>query len=254
MRADAKSPDSVASTASRRSTSSVRVKADELAWRTPYSVQRPPLLQLSVPPSPSPSRKPKLDTIPGSPPFDRPSGGQELATFQVPSDAAMRREKMRRVRKMLGDGVPHELVFPTSPQESESEEDSPLVETPTSTISMSREWLLVDVNMNKPLPIPRAHEVSKPLPIPIPAQATGPPQKKVRRDRLSKERPKDKPSKGVRRLESIAEGTPDAHIESITVLGVSASAGMDGRGKSRRFIRGDVPFDQIGTAWGGHMW
>ena len=170
MRADAKSPDSVASSASRRSTSSARVKIDELelAWRTPYSVQRPPLLQLSVPPSPSPSRKPKLETIPGSPPFDEASGASEAPTFGVPSDAAMRREKMRRVRKMLGDGVPHELVFPCSPPESESESDadSPLVETPVSPISMSREWLLVDVNMNKPLPTPRALEVSKPLPIP----------------------------------------------------------------------------------------
>ena len=262
MRADAKSPDSVASSASRRSTSSARGKIDELelAWRTPYSVQRPPLLQLSVPPSPSPSRKPKLETIPGSPPFDEASGASEAPTFGVPSDAAMRREKMRRVRKMLGDGVPHELVFPCSPPESESESDadSPLVETPVSPISMSREWLLVDVNMNKPLPTPRALEVSKPLPIPTgPISASAPaaaPQKKARRDRLYKERPKDKPSKGVRRLESIAEGTADARIESITVVGVSASAGMDGRGKSRRFIRGDVPFDQIGTAWGGHMW
>ncbi|KAI1798148.1 hypothetical protein LXA43DRAFT_875772 [Ganoderma leucocontextum] len=254
MRADAKSPDSVASTTSRRSTSSVRVKTDELAWRTPYSVKRPPLLQLSLPPSPSPSRKPKLDTIPGSPPFDELSGPPEPAKFHIPSDAAMRREKMRRVRKMLGDGVPHELVFPSSPgeSESESEEDSPLVETPTSTISMSREWLLVDVNMNKPLPTPQVQELrSKPLPIPVPV---GPPSKKARHDRLHKERPKDKPSKGGRRLESIAEGTADARIESITVVGVSASAGMDGRGKSRRFIKGDVPFDQIGTAWGGHMW
>ena len=167
----------------------------------------------------------------------------------------MRREKMRRVRKMLGDGVPHELVFPISPQESESEEDSPLVETPTSTISMSREWLLVDVNLNKTLPTPRAHEVSKPLPVPVPAPAfTERMQKKARRDRLYKERPKDKLSKGARRLESIAEGAADARIESITVVGVSASAGMDGRGKSRRFIKGDVPFDQIGTAWGGHIW
>ena len=46
----------------------------------------------------------------------------------------------------------------------------------------------------------------------------------------------------------------EAKTESLTVVGVSASLGMHGRGKSRRFIKGDVPFDQIGTAWGGHMW
>ena len=253
MRADAKSPDSVAS---RRSTSSVRVKTDELAWRTPYSVQRPPLLQLSVPSSPSPSsrsRKPNLDTIPGSPTYDPlTSAPLEPPTFYIPSDAAMRREKMRRVRKMLGDGVPHDLVFPSSPEESESEEDSPLVATPTST--MSREWLLVDTE--KPLPTPA--ERSKPLPLEPPARAEAKKATKenARRDRLYKERPKDKPSKSARRLESIEESAKEkeAKAESLTVVGVSASLGMHGRGKSRRFIKGDVPFDQIGTAWGGHMW
>ena len=254
MRADAKSPDSVAS---RRSTSSVRVKTDELEWRTPYSVQRPPLLQLSVPSSPSPSsrsRKPNLDTSPGSPTYDPlTSAPLEPPTFYIPSDAAMRREKMRRVRKMLGDGVPHDLVFPSSPEESDSEEDSPLVATPTST--MSREWLLVDTE--KPLPTPA--ERSKPLPLEPPARAEvkkKATKENARRDRLYKERPKDKPSKSARRLESIEENAKEkeAKAESLTVVGVSASLGMHGRGKSRRFIKGDVPFDQIGTAWGGHMW
>ncbi|EJF63739.1 hypothetical protein BD309DRAFT_948459 [Dichomitus squalens] len=251
MRKDATSPDSVAS---RRSTSSVRVKTDELAWRTPYSVQRPPLLKLLVPSSPSPSRsrKPNLDTIPGSPTYEPlASAPIEPPTFYIPSDAAMRREKMRRVRKMLGDGVPHDLVFPSSPEESESEDDSPLVATPTST--MSREWLLVDTN--KPLPTPA--ELSKPLPVAPSARAEvkkKAAKENARRDRLYKERPKDKPSRSVQRLESIEENAKEAKHESLTVVGVSASLGMHGRGKSRRFIQGDVPFDQIGTAWGGHMW
>ena len=114
----------------------------------------------------------------------------------------MRREKMRRVRKMLGDGVPADLVFPSSPEESESEEDSPLISTPTST--MSREWLLV--NVNKPLP----SEPDEPVPAPKPGRTSQAQPKKAkepvaRRNRLFKERTKEKPSKSAKPLESIAE-------------------------------------------------
>ncbi|KAI0711221.1 hypothetical protein C8Q76DRAFT_570811, partial [Earliella scabrosa] len=250
-RASAKSPDSVASrtsTASRRSTTTVRVKTDELAWRSPYPSQRPPLLQLAVP-NPSRSRKPRLETIPGSPPFNQTTTVFDPPSFSIPSEASMRREKMRRVRKMLGDGVPADLVFPSSPEESESEEDSPLISTPTST--MSREWLLV--NVNKPLPI----EPEEPIPKPKPARASAQAQPKktkepvARRNRLFKERTKEKPSKSAKPLESIAESAKETRPESLTCLGVSASAGMSGLGKSRRFVKGEIAMDQIGTVWGG---
>ena len=247
-RANAKSPDSVASrtsTASRRSTTTVRVKTDELAWRSPYPPQRPPLLQLAVP-NPSRSRKPTLETIPGSPPFNQTTTVFDPPSFSIPSEASMRREKMRRVRKMLGDGVPADLVFPSSPEESESEEDSPLIPTPTST--MSREWLLLDVN--KPLPsepIPEA----KPAPASVQAQPKKAKELGARRNRLFKERTKEKPSKSAKPLESIAESAKEARPESLTCLGVSASAGMSGLGKSRRFVKGEIAMDQIGTVWGG---
>ena len=266
VRASAKSPDSVASRASssssHKSAVSVRVKTDELAWRSPYSpTQRPPLLQLSVP-NPPRSRKPCLETIPGSPPFNQTTGTYEPPSFSIPSDAAMRREKMRRVRKMLGEGVPTDLVFPSSPEESDSEEDSPLLSTPTST--MSREWLLVDTaqpNMNKPLPYkPLPSEPSSPVseldstrPALKPRVSKGK-EHVARRNRLFKERTKERPSKGAKPLESIAESAKETRPDSLTCVGVSASAGMSGLGKSRRFVKGEIHMDQIGTVWGGLTW
>ncbi|RPD65554.1 hypothetical protein L226DRAFT_543226 [Lentinus tigrinus ALCF2SS1-7] len=265
VRASAKSPDSVASrasSASRKSSASVRVKTDELAWRSPYPAQRPPLLQLSVP-NPPRSRKPRLETIPGSPPFDQTTGSYEPPSFSIPSDAAMRREKMRRVRKMLGEGVPTDLVFPSSPEQSDSEEDSPLLSTPTST--MSREWLLVDtvrLDTNKPLPYkPLPSEPSSPVvPEPEPAPTastprdTKPKERSIRRNRLFKERTKERPSTGAKPLESIAESTKESRPDSLTCVGVSASAGVNGLGKSRRFVKGELHMDQIGTVWGGFAW
>ncbi|TFK78667.1 hypothetical protein K466DRAFT_506934, partial [Polyporus arcularius HHB13444] len=261
VRASANSPDSVASRASstsHKSTLSVRVKADELAWRSPYPVQRPPLLRLSVP-NPTRSRKPRLETIPGSPPYDQLTGSYEPPSFSIPSDAAMRREKMRRVRKMLGDGVPSDLVFPSSSEESDSEEDSPLLSTPTST--MSREWLLVDSaepDMNKALPL-------EPTSSSPPAQSqstrvsskqreTKPKEPVIRRNRLFKDRTKERPSKAAKPLESIAESAKETRPSSVTCVGVSASAGMSGLGKSRRFVQGELHMDQIGTVWGGFAW
>lgn len=257
VRASAKSPDTVASRSSinsHRSTTSVRVKTDELAWRSPYPAQRPPLLQLAVP-NPSRSRKPRLETIPGSPPFNETTAPFDPPSFSIPSAASMRREKMRRVRKMLGDGVPTDLVFPSSHEESESEseEDSPVVSTPTST--MSREWLLV--NVNKPLPTepftpsesfaePRLERVA---PLQMPSKKAKEPA--VRRNLLFKERQKEKPSKSATPLESIAESTKETRPDSLTCVGVSVSAGMKGMGQSRRFVKGGVPMDQIGTVWGG---
>ncbi|KAI0372012.1 hypothetical protein BV20DRAFT_1034880 [Pilatotrama ljubarskyi] len=243
----ANSPDSVSSSrssSSRKSAPGPRpVADDEQAWRSPYPAQRPPLLKLSAPSS---SRKPRLETIPGSPPFDQLTSSMDPPSFSIPSDAAVRREKMRRLRRRLGDNVPTELVFPSFPEDSdsESEEDSPLVSTPTST--MSREWLLI----HKPLPdepYPTS-EVHRALPdIPIVKQGL--------RHRLWKEKPKERLSKGAKRLESIAETAAETHGEQVTCVGVTVSAGMQGKGKSRRFVQGDLAMDQIGTVWGGAgMW
>ncbi|KAI8986915.1 hypothetical protein BD414DRAFT_415740 [Trametes punicea] len=239
----ANSPESVSSngsSSSRRSSSSTRSFTDpELAWRSPYALtgERPPLLKLSTP---SPSCKPRLETIPGSPPFDQLTVTIDPPSFTIPSDASTRREKMRRLRRKLGDDVPADLVFP-SPEESESEEDSPLISTPTST--MSRERLIMD----KPLPREprlREPEVERPLPQ-LPAAEQ---QSCASRRRLWKSKPKSKPSDGATRLESIAE---NAKKPRIICVGVSASAPVDGKGKSRRFVDGELELDQIGPLWGG---
>ncbi|EIW55657.1 uncharacterized protein TRAVEDRAFT_30419 [Trametes versicolor FP-101664 SS1] len=246
------SPDSISSSSSgssRRSSSSVRSIADnEQSWRSPYPARRPPLLRLSTPTS---SRKPTLETIPGSPPSDEIAFTiSDAPSFSIPSDAAVRREKMRRLRRRLGENVPTDLVFPSSPEESDSEEDSPLLSTPTSTAS--REWLLV----HKPLPdepyVTSTFERALPeLERPLPKVPTAMESLRARH-RLFKERPKDKPSKGAQRLESIAENSKDAVTgDHIICVGVTASAGMHGKGKSRRFVQGEVSLDQIGGAWGG---
>ncbi|KAI0777736.1 hypothetical protein BD413DRAFT_467250 [Trametes elegans] len=239
------SPESFASTASnssRKSSTSARrarALADlEQAWRSPYPADHPPLLRLAPPTS---SRTPRLETIPGSPPFDHGQieSALEPPSFALQSEAALRREKMRRLQRRLGDNVPKDLVFPDSLQEieSDSEEDSPLLATPTSSVA-SRDWLLVD----------------KPLPPVQSVEAAGPSGDQVRehRPRLSKERPKRKPSKGAVRLDSIVEDSA-AGAENVprgaVCVGVMASAGMEGKGRSRRFVHGPVPFDQVGGVW-----
>ena len=69
------------------------VKTDELAWRSPYPSQRPPLLKLSVP---NPSRRPNLETIPGSPPYGQADFAINPPAFSLPSESAVRREKLVR--------------------------------------------------------------------------------------------------------------------------------------------------------------
>ena len=262
VRPGTQSPDSFASSTSSgsyKSTMSVQVKTDELAWRSPYSPQqRPPLLKLSVP---NLSRRPDLETIPGSPPYGQSSFAVDAPSFSLPSESAVRRAKLRRVKKVLGEGVPTDLIFPASPEDSDSDaEDSPLIPTPTSVAS--REWLLIDVQ--KPLPnVPAVLEdplghapVLKAVPVSASSSSRSSRKTKEGRSRLYKDRPKDRPSSGAQRLESIKESAREAAARpaSLTAVGVSASAGMSGRGKSRRFVEGDIPFDQIGTLYSGHMW
>ncbi|KAI0330279.1 hypothetical protein GY45DRAFT_1251017 [Cubamyces sp. BRFM 1775] len=218
----AKSPDSVSSGSSgssRKSTTSIRVHTEtDQAWRSPYPVTRarPPLLKLSAPCS---SRKPQLETIPGSPPFDQLTSSLDPPTFSIPTDAAMRREKMRRLRRKLGENVPANLVFPSAEDsDSESEEDSPLITTPTSFTSM--DWLLV----NKPLP-DQPHE--RPLPL-VPAGEESPSW--APRRRLFKDRPKAKPSQGAVRLDSIEESAKEPRAEHTVYIGVAASSPADEKG------------------------
>jgi len=107
------------------------------SWRARRPTRKPPpLLRLTSttvsqsPPSTTASVKPTLETIPGTPPFeavagDKPSGPQQhtmsftafsppgAPSFDIPSEATMRRAKMERLKRKLGDEVPAHLVFPS---------------------------------------------------------------------------------------------------------------------------------------------
>ncbi|THV04017.1 hypothetical protein K435DRAFT_962139 [Dendrothele bispora CBS 962.96] len=76
--------------------------------------------------------------------------------FHIPSASTTRREKMERLRKRLGEGVPVELVFPPSPfdEESDSENDN-------------------HINIAQPAPAP-----AYPIP-PVPASATARPSSRT---------------------------------------------------------------------------
>ncbi|KAF7970136.1 hypothetical protein HWV62_9253 [Athelia sp. TMB] len=128
------------STDTRFSLSSTRSDADSLtsaessSWQPRKVTRKPaPLFQTSRSPSPATaSIRPLLETIPASPPFDSvpedsaiDSHSRSLSfasfgpprplahvEFDIPSDASVRRSKMDRLRRKLGDGVPVELVFP----------------------------------------------------------------------------------------------------------------------------------------------
>ncbi|CAL1710843.1 unnamed protein product [Somion occarium] len=144
------STSSHSSTSTTSSTSRSSVDSEEV-WRVRYPECRPPLLRLGFgdpnkPSSRKAALKPSLDTIPGSPPFttttysyhvDRAYPDPEPSSppsFNILSDASIKREKMRRLTKKLGDGVPVHLVFPSI---TEDDEDDVIIHSPTSPSSTS---------------------------------------------------------------------------------------------------------------------
>ncbi|KAI0685826.1 hypothetical protein BC835DRAFT_1420892 [Cytidiella melzeri] len=123
------------------STPAPRPRPSERAWRIRFPTRRPPILRVGkVPPSSC-----ALETdIPGSPPYDNSAQSPmsfcesdsppSTPTFNITSEAAMRRQKMRRLAKKFGEGVPVHLVFPPT-IESDDEEEEVLVDSPTSSRS-----------------------------------------------------------------------------------------------------------------------
>ncbi|TCD69605.1 hypothetical protein EIP91_007028 [Steccherinum ochraceum] len=136
----------------------------EGAWRSRFPAQRPPLLRLGMGKMLSKSsrrmQQPTLESIPGSPPptvENTPSSPEDVlyATFEkddpfgayanssylelapeapipqftIPSDAALRRQKMRRLKRKLGDNIPVHLVFPPI---MESDEEDVIIHSPTT--------------------------------------------------------------------------------------------------------------------------
>ncbi|KAI0084616.1 hypothetical protein BDY19DRAFT_997531 [Irpex rosettiformis] len=111
--------------------------SSEKVWRIRFPIKRPPMLRIG-------KTTRALETIPGSPAYD--SGNfadrQSVQTyddsppstpsFNITSDAAMRRQKMRRLAKKFGEGVPLHLVFPPT---TESDDEEVLVDSPVSDVS-----------------------------------------------------------------------------------------------------------------------
>ncbi|GJE92395.1 hypothetical protein PsYK624_085490 [Phanerochaete sordida] len=135
--------ESAASTASSSSASSTHSGHSERAWRARFPERAPPLLRIGK----LSSAQPGLPAIPGSPPayhsqrsptpspqsspHTSPGGSPHAPAFSIASDAALRRQKMRRLARRLGEGVPVHLVFP--PATDSDDEDGVFVESPTST-------------------------------------------------------------------------------------------------------------------------
>lgn len=109
----------------------------EKAWRARFPARKPPMLRVG--------KIPALAPVPGSPAaaadnathtvaVDGPGGSPRDPTFAIPSAAALRRRKMRKLAKTLGEGVPVHLVFPPT---AESDDEEVLVGSPASASAAS---------------------------------------------------------------------------------------------------------------------
>ncbi|CCM03444.1 uncharacterized protein FIBRA_05577 [Fibroporia radiculosa] len=262
------SPRPSSSRSSRSSSkNSIHSVDSERAWRTPYHpAQRPPLLKL-FPADTTPTSMPEAlfateaeRSFPDSP---------TAPTFDIASEASLRMRKMRRLTRKLGEGIPIELVFPPSVSDVDSDdEESPLLTTPSSDHKLP---------FSKALPaIPEGALPSPPLRTRHEAQ-----EQSVRTSSFVQDRKRDSYRDAVyvvdspdehgleRGLENLCIGIstssdktrnkPSKHSGKSTkgqkvCVGVSASAGLSGQGRSRRWVEGPIPFDQIAGSWSGRGW
>ena len=111
----------------------------EKGWRIRFPLKRPPMLRIG-------KTTRALETIPGSPSYDTNNFADRRSVqsyddsppttppFNITSDATMRRQKMRRLAKKFGEGVPLHLVFPPT---TDSDDEEILVDSPISDSSES---------------------------------------------------------------------------------------------------------------------
>ncbi|EKM53221.1 uncharacterized protein PHACADRAFT_259423 [Phanerochaete carnosa HHB-10118-sp] len=129
---------SVASTASTSSTRSAESGHSERSWRARFPACKPPLLRIGkvAPTAPAPHRgvppqaHQAVRAPPAGSPDSSPGSSPREPTFSISSDTTLKRQKMRRIAKKLGEGVPVHLVFPPT---AESDEDEVFVDSPMST-------------------------------------------------------------------------------------------------------------------------
>ena len=245
----------------------------EQAWRTPYDpLHRPPLLKLQPPKQPSRSGHAQRSStysdcgseisIPDSP---------TAPSFSIPSEAAARRAKMQRLTRKLGDGVPPELVFPAAykqEDESESEEDSPLLETPASDRKLPFSRTLPTIPEKRPTTATSETRVEI-VATPIQSPGRGKNRLSYRNAIYVIDSPDEHgledgwnlvcvgdPSAKRKSVDRYMELSPKReNAGEVVCLGVSASAGPVGRGRSGRWVKGAVALDQIAApGWHGGIW
>ncbi|KAH8103416.1 hypothetical protein BXZ70DRAFT_925515 [Cristinia sonorae] len=121
-------------------------RSNENAWRSSLPEKRPPLLRLGLSKKLMRSQRhivttPSLDYLSCAMEEDDPFGAYAdssymeldpkvpIPTFTIPSDTALRREKMRRLKRKLGENIPVHLVFPPI---AESDEEDVVIHSPTT--------------------------------------------------------------------------------------------------------------------------
>ncbi|KAK7049887.1 hypothetical protein VNI00_005317 [Paramarasmius palmivorus] len=161
---------------SNRSTASSRSMNSEDSWSS--HDRKPPLLRLAVPspfrPRSQAQASPTSSVTDSSeeedtrftlrPTTDRnPRDSLVSPNFHIPSATTLRLQKMDRIRRKLGDGVPVELVFP------ENDTDDDIYDTPSP-----RQSRTTVIHISAPTPVKHDHVTSTSIP---PLPSTPPPQR-----------------------------------------------------------------------------
>ncbi|KAL6303794.1 hypothetical protein BKA93DRAFT_786821 [Sparassis latifolia] len=132
------------------------VHSGQQSWRSPYHSQQPPLV---LPCSISESMSRPTVMSPHREHNDAISDSSDSPLFTIVSEAAVRREKMRRLTRKLGEGVPSHLVFPPE-DEMDSDEETVATSSPTSTLS-GRTCTLPTILEVESVRLPMRHEAAE---------------------------------------------------------------------------------------------
>ena len=173
--------------------------------------------------------------------------------------------------RKLGDGIPPELVFPSAfkqDPESESEEDSPLIETPASNKKLPFSRALPTIPEKRPTTASSETRVEI-VATPVQSPHGGKDRHSYRNAIYIIDSPDEHGLDEGWNLVCVGDPSTkrrstDRYMElssrgerpgEVVCLGVSASAGPVGRGRSGRWVKGAVALDQIAPpGWHGGIW